>query len=789
MKASVQAHRPNKDIADLLVDHRRILVSLVGVVTVVLLYFVPGLDRDPSLRSAVVTGSEAYSKYSEYIDTFGNEEFLLVAVKNQRNANDQRLLASLTKITNELEADERFAEVLSITNLRLLQKKGDKFGDYPLIQTGREPLRLPEPQTLQEIRNALPLIDLLISGDLSTAGVLIRVQEQWRFDPDATEAILSSIGDVVRRNLLPGSEFRVIGPAAIRQAILRNAVTTAVLFYSLCTLICASVTYYVFRSFKVTIATIAILSLCVLWVLGLMSLLGIPLNATTSSAFGLLLIATLEIVIHMVTRYNQFREIVKDRTEAIKETVRFLARPFLFCSATTAVGFGCCMITSVPMIFQLGFTMVLGIMTAFLLTMILMPAYMTCAKSLDRVARPNDEHDLFSRAIATLSAAISEHHKLFTVFGIAITLFMFSGTPLIRTDPQFVRLLGDSSPEVKAIKFVEQNLTAVHSLELMLESDGPVFKDPEAWKRLAELDKRLRNVPEVVTTDSLLSGLVYAYNLLGNPASNAQELFEKPELIPQLLFLMSMGTDGRQRVARYLNADFSRLRMTIRIRNTPSVPIGDTINRVASEADSVMKGIARPTVTGELAVVAMQGEELIRASIYSMIIALVLITGLLMIQMGTPLFGLISLAPNIPPIATVFGIMGWLGVPLDGQTIFAATVAVGLAVDNTIQYVAQLKREMRRNPELDMEQLVFQAYRLAAKPMASWSIVTFLGMAAMVVIPYKAAVAFGLLVAAAVLMGMFGDLIFMQSIILTVPWVRNLLKKLLEKELAAERNL
>ena len=158
----------------------------------------------------------------------------------------------------------------------------------------------------------------------------------------------------------------------------------------------------------------------------------------------------------------------------------------------------------------------------------------------------------------------------------------------------------------------------------------------------------------------------------------------------------------------------------------------------------------------------------------------------MMIQMGTPSFGLISLIPNIPPLATVFGIMGWAGISLNAATIFAATVALGLAVDNTINYVAQLKREIKLNPDLGVEQCVFRAYNLAANPMASWSIVTLLGFLALAVTPFQAAVNFGVLVSCAVVMGIFGDLVFMQSMILTFPIIRRMIMKIIEKEIKAQ---
>jgi len=212
-----------------------------------------------------------------------------------------------------------------------------------------------------------------------------------------------------------------------------------------------------------------------------------------------------------------------------------------------------------------------------------------------------------------------------------------------------------------------------------------------------------------------------------------------------------------------------------------------TIAEIKSVVDLVMKGMAQFVVTGELAVVAQQSDELIKSQIFSMVFGLGVITVLMMIQMGTPLFGLISILPNMPPVLTVFGMMGWFGIALDGMTVSAATVSVGLAVDNTIQFVAQLKREMKRNPHWDVPQAMFKAYDLAARPMASWALVTFLGFLALVVTPYHAAALFGILVSSALLTGIFGDFVLMQSVILTFPSVRRLLTRQIQKEIDREK--
>jgi predicted RND superfamily exporter protein len=196
---------------------------------------------------------------------------------------------------------------------------------------------------------------------MKTVGVLIRIADEWKFDTGAIKELLGDMDKVVKDNVPAGAEYRIIGAPLIRQAIVRYNIQTGIIFGLLCMLIGTVVSVYVFKSVKVTAITNIILGVCVVWVLGLMSLFRIPLNSTTALSFGFIPIVTLEIVIHMVVRYHQFHQSVKEKIPAIKLAVRWLARPCAICSTTTAVGFGSLMISSIPMVQQLGFIMSIGI--------------------------------------------------------------------------------------------------------------------------------------------------------------------------------------------------------------------------------------------------------------------------------------------------------------------------------------------------------------------------------------------------------------------------------------------
>ncbi len=777
----------NKKFVDLLVDRRRVLVIVVMVATAMLSAFIPELHTDPSLKSGIDTSSQAYLDYRRYVEAFGSEEFILVAIKSEIGTGDPRMLTALESITRALENRDKIDEVVSLANMRVFQQHGDRFGNYPVLRTVDGAAALPEPAVLARIRKALPVTDYLISDDLKTVGVLIRMDDRWRLEPAAVRPLIKDIDRVIRENLPPDTRYTLVGAPLIRQAIVRYNIQTGVVFGVLCILLATIVAVYIFRSIRVTAITNIILGVCVLWILGLMSLTGIPLNSTTALSFGFVPITTIEIVIHMVIRYHIYHQSTPDKAGAVKQTVRWLARPCLICSATTAVGFGSLMVSSIPMVRQLGFIMSVGIMTSYVIAFILTPAFVMNMKSLDVAEGSGSTRGWLDSLLQITENAIFRYHRAFVVIGLVVTAVLFAGTPFIRSDIQLLRMLSESTPEVQDIKFVEKNLTAATSLELMLEGEHGAFRRPETWKRVLALETRLLEIPEVVSTDSFLPLMGYLNGTVDPGAHSTEGLFTKPALIPQLLAMTSLSAEGQKMRQRFLDEGLDRLRISVRIKNSQSVTLGETIERVRSTAASVMEGVAEPTVTGDLAVLEGQTSRLVKDQVVSMLLAALIITVLMMIQLGSPTLGLISLIPNIPPVAAVFGIMGWFGISLDAVTVFAATVAIGLAVDNTIHFLTQLKREIRLSGSVHIDDCVRSAYRLTAKQIASWTTVTLLGFLALAISPFRPVVLFGILGCSALCLGIFGDLIFIQSLILSSPAIRNSITRLIEKEMLADR--
>jgi len=777
----------NPNFLDVVVDRRRYFLIAVALATGILAIFVPGMQADPTLESGVDKTSEAYLQQQRFVKDFGNEEFILVAIRSPRVSDEPAMLQAVQEITLRLEHLDKLVEVISLANLKIFQKRGNVFGNYPILRSRDGELTFPDASQFDAIKNALPVMDLLISGDRKTFGVLLRMEERWKHDVEAAKLLREEIAGIVTPLLPPGAQFRVVGAPFIRQAIVRYNIQTGIIFGTLCILIGTVVSVYVFRSAKVAAVTNLILGICVLWILGLMAICNVPVNSTTVLAFGFIPITTIEIVIHIVVRYHlYYSPDDQDKNNALKKAVRWLARPCFICIATTAVGFGTLMVSSIPMVRQLGFIMSVGVLISYSLAMVLTPAFFAEMRAPQGTHGVGSVRGWLDKAVGRIESAIFNHHRLFVVIGFAVTALLLSGAPFIKSDMQLLRLLSEDTPEVKDIHFVEQNLFPVASVELLVKAKPQDFSNPALWSQVAEVEKSLRNLPTVVGTDSLLPLLVYLNGIISDEPVSENDLFANQSQVSQVLNLISMSADGKRQIRRFLDADRGICRITVRLKDAASQPIVDLVNRINEVANSALNGEAKAIVTGDLAVIAQQTSALISDQVHSMFLAAALIAVLMIFQMNSLWLGLISIIPNIPPVAAAFGIMGWFGITLDAVTIFAATVSLGLAVDNTIHFLTQLKREMAVNRGQTVEECISSAYRLTARQISAWSTITLLGLLALTVSPFRPVVYFGILCSAALFLGLYGDLVFIQSLLLSSKFLRRVMSRLVDRETGSQ---
>jgi predicted RND superfamily exporter protein len=761
-----------------LVDYRIVPVGFIIVVSFLALPFAINLELDRTLKAAYVTSSPAYEVYKGFVDRYGSDEFVLIAIKSEKGASDSHLLKAIDTISKRLKERPELAHVVSLSTIKVFDEKDGIFGSYPLIEKKGGVSRLRAGVDLEKIRTALPIMDFVLSPDMKTLGILFRLKDQWRFHPDLG-ALLKQVEDVVRTSLPSGSEYRVVGAPVVREAVQRLTVRTTIIFSSLCALLVALITLYIFKSLRVAGITMLTVGIAVLWVLGLMSLCGITLNATTSISFGLILITSVATVIHIVSHFCQVWPQYHDQELAVKRAMAVVGRGCIMSAVTTSIAFATVMISSIPMVQQLGFIMAVGVMIAFFIGFVLTPSFLMRLRPLEPRVLDRMQNDWFSAVLRWTEDLVFRRYRLCTWAGIGFTVLMLAGAPLIRIDTQLLSLFVPSSTVMSDMRFVEQHLHPIRGLEISVELDKGAFKNPDAWKKMDDLRRRLLQIPGVASVDSFSPMIEYIYTLLDHPSTTIQDRYPNKAVLSEILSLVSFSSDGRELLSHYVTGKFGGAHMTVRFGSTGPTSLNQLIEKIDKTVSEVMGPSANTAVTGEQAVFAAQASEVVHSQVWSVILALTAITLLLIWQLRSLFLGLMSLVPIIPPIAVILGMMGWVGIPLDNVTVFATCIAIGLAVDDTFHYLTQVRREIAASMpgEGRVRGILQQSFHHTARSLMSTTAPLVIGFLALTLTPTKPAIFFGFLGAASMIVALFGNVIFLPAIMLTSKRLSGLMEK------------
>jgi hypothetical protein len=157
---------------------------------------------------------------------------------------------------------------------------------------------------------------------------------------------------------------------------------------------------------------------------------------------------------------------------------------------------------------------------------------------------------------------------------------------------------------------------------------------------------------------------------------------------------------------------------------------------------------------------------MVKNLVVSLIMAVFLISGLMALLFNSFRMVLISLIPNLVPLITTAGMMGYLGIAIKPSTILVFSIALGIAVDDAIHYLSKYRQELKLTNH-NIHRSVILALREAGVSMMYTSIVLFCGFSLFVFSDFGGTQALGLLVSFTLLVAMFTNLIILPSLLLS----------------------
>jgi len=222
------------------------------------------------------------------------------------------------------------------------------------------------------------------------------------------------------------------------------------------------------------------------------------------------------------------------------------------------------------------------------------------------------------------------------------------------------------------------------------------------------LQEWLEAQPEIATTTSFVDYLMLLHREMndGDPAA-----FRLPPSKRSTKQIFLFGSNDE--AWAFVDRGFQSVNIFVRARAPSSSAVTDLVGRVDAHLET-LPDYVEATTTGDIVLLNRTLDDIVRGQALSLGLALFVIYVILAAMFTSLRTGLIALFPNVLPIAIYFGALGATGITLNPSTSLIACIALGIAVDDTVHYLARFNIDAKRLA--DEKQATHEALRDVIRP-------------------------------------------------------------------------
>ncbi|HBP20887.1 MAG TPA: hypothetical protein DEA08_24245 [Planctomycetes bacterium] len=652
-----------------------------------------------SLGELFLGEDPGFARYQVLSERFSSDEILALGISDPElfePPGTQRLEATVA----DLRSLSSVRRVYSLLDAAYLEPG-------PLLPQPRRYLEqaLAEPGQADALRERLradPLVGgLLISRDGQSAAILVELDpaatESAEGIPDLVAEILARVGKRYRAGQVHAAGMPAMVAEVFRQTFWALAVTTP-----LVGLVLLLSVWALFGRLWPAAVSLGVAAVAVIWTLGVAVAIDPHLNVMMGAVPAVILIISFSDIVHLCSAYLMELGVEgHDKEAAILASATEVGRACLFTSITTFVGFFCLSFLPVPVFRVLGVVLGLGVGVALLLAVTLVPILFSLLPEPAPLRQSGARRGLTERLQGLLDGALARCERLavgkpWLVIGgfFLVTLLSIWGASRLRIETDFKARLRPSNPVRQDQEWFLRNFLAADALHVYVKAPSPDQLEDPAWlARVAAFQRAVLQVEGVRGASSVIDALVVLHRATRPLPPPDAGFPEDPRRVSGLLRLAKLAKDDQLRGV--LDQEEGRLRVVV-------YPAG-TGMRTNAEIGREIEALAKQHLSGDevetTGLMVLFGDFLdvvVAAQQDGLLISCVTIALLMMFGLGSLRVGLVSMLPNLMPLAVLGACLGLFWDAVDSDTIALSYIALGIGVDDTIHFLVRYRLESRR---------------------------------------------------------------------------------------------
>lgn len=441
------------------------------------------------------------------------------------------------------------------------------------------------------------------------------------------------------------------------------------------------------------------------WLIGIMYHSGEALNPVTVLIMPTLIATGIAEGIHII---NHLLELLKKRQSGLRKTMvqamNDMWLPCLLTSMTSLVSYLSFLSSDIYPIKMMGIFMSIGLVLAWLLTLVMIPSMMVALSPIfgfhkQPKAKEGQNPPKPGEQVAAVKDEVDDDHHppdffekmcrfilgrpyAFSIGAILVAGSLIAGMARLRIDTNLEAFLPEENRFRQDLEYVEKNLGSQVRYEVIITAtnDQKNFAQPEMLGKLGELQTALaehfRPAQQIGSHWSIHDFVKELSKNIGNGAL--------PKDADGVVELLDFGDP--KLVNELVSKDYRKAKVTFLGRFKMASEKRELLDQVQILSKKIFADEVKTYTTSIPVLYFLIGERIFDTQVSSFATAFIPIF-IMMTIIGRGLhMGIISMIPNIVPIFALFGIMGWLNIPLDTATAMIASIVLGIAIDDTIHF-------------------------------------------------------------------------------------------------------
>ncbi len=608
------------------------------------------------------------------------------------------------------------------------------------------------------------------AGGQTSAALVVLTPYGSHHRPQMRSAMLAAAAAV---SGLPEDEIRLAGPAIDGEAIDRASLLSIDRFALPSMIIATLLCWWCLRSVSFTAIIVAAAAVGQGVVLSLVNFSGHEMNAILIVMPPLAFVLTVSGGVHLA---NYYRDGVKRHgpAAAAGRAIRHGWLPCVLATATTVIGLASLLVSDFVPVKVFGCIASVGVILTLALLFLLLPGVMDWHATTRTARRWAVAHRINPVAdehwLEWLAGFVSRRPSIIALLFTGSMVVLLWGFVHIRTSVNVRSLFPSHSRIMNDYAWMEEEVGPLVPIEVILQ-----FDDKQAEHSQLDRMALVRDVHEAVADMDLADGVVSASTFFPTVPGGVHHAGERlgGRQVGQRRGLESGLEDALEDFhnSRWV-VDTDRgqaWRISARVTALGDVDYGRFLDTLKERIDPLLKdewgdGVAA-TYTGSMPVTYEAQRALLGDLFRSFLTAFVLVALVMIVVLRSAAGGLLVMLPNIFPMLVLFGIRGWLKEPIDIGSVMTASVALGIAVDDTLHFINWYRHELAQGSS--RLEAVRRCYHHCGRAMVQTSLVCGLGLLVYAFSSFVPTQHFAYMMVGLLMAALIGDLVFLPALLLS----------------------